>query len=450
MTNAKPLAGTDARSPDALGLALGSVPQERWLRIIPVALLMYTISFINRTNISLALPAISHTLHLNSDQAGQVAGIFFWGYLLLQIPGGYIAERWSAKWLVAILLAVWGLCAIGCGLARNWTELCIMRFLLGLAEGGAYPATLVLLSHWFPRGERARANAFWNLCLPLAVIISSPLSGWILDQWNWRVMLVASGLVPFVWMILWLIFIDDGPDKAKWITLAERDYLTRTLASEKEVRLPAGRDSYLRALFSPQVLVLVAMYFCFIFGSIGMLFWLPTALHRAAHGSNLFISVLYIVPFVVGAVAMVLNSLHSDKVRERRMHVAWALGGGGALFLAGVAVSGLSPVFSYVLICLAGIGSFAPLGPFWAIPSETLPKRTVGPAMGLINAVGSLGGYFGPLVVGYLVKRTGSFQVAFSVLAIALLTGCALSFLLERGSSAAAPERVARAGTSTA
>ena len=141
---------------------------------------MYTISFINRTNISLALPAISRALHMNSDQAGQVAGIFFWGYLLLQIPGGYIAERWSAKWLVAMLLAAWGLCAIGCGLARSWSELCVMRFLLGLAEGGAYPATLVLLSHWFPRAERARANAFWNLCLPLAVIISSPLSGWIL------------------------------------------------------------------------------------------------------------------------------------------------------------------------------------------------------------------------------------------------------------------------------
>lgn len=419
------------------------MPQERWLRIIPVALLMYTISFINRTNISLALPAISHSLHLNSDQAGQVAGIFFWGYLLLQIPGGYIAERWSAKWLVAILLAAWGLCAIGCGLAQSWLELCVMRFLLGLAEGGAYPATLVLLSHWFPRGERARANAFWNLCLPLAVIISSPLSGWILDRWDWRVMLVASGLVPFVWMTLWLIFIDDGPDKAKWISPAERQYLAQTLASEKDVGLPDGRETYFRALFCSQVIVLVLIYFCFIFGSIGMLFWLPTALGKAARGSNLFISTLYIVPYVVGAIAMVINSLHSDKVRERRAHVAWALGGGGALFLAGVAVSGLSPMLSYVFICLAGIGSFAPLGPFWAIPSETLPKKIVGPAMGLINAVGSLGGYFGPLVVGYLVKRTGSFQVAFAVLAIAMLVGGAMSFLLDRGPSTIASGAIA-------
>ncbi len=341
---------------------------------------------------------------------------------------------------MAILLTVWGLCAIGCGLARNWTELCVMRFLLGLAEGGAYPATLVLLSHWFPRGERARANAFWNLCLPLAVIISSPLSGWILDQWNWRTMLIASGVVPFVWMILWLIFVDDGPDKAKWISPAERDYLARTLAAEKDVRLPSGRSSFLGVLFSSQVLILVAVYFCFIFGSIGMLFWLPTALHKAAQGTNFFISVLYIVPFVVGAVAMVLNSLHSDKVCERRIHVAWALGGGGALFLGGVAVSTLSPVLSYALICLAGIGSFAPLGPFWAIPSETLPKKAVGSAIGLINAVGSLGGYFGPLVVGDLIKRTGSFQIAFSVLAIAMLIGGVMSLLLDGGYSSTASE----------
>jgi MFS family permease len=425
-------------------------PQERWLRIIPIALLMYTISFINRTNISLALPAISHDLHLSPDQAGEAAGIFFWGYLLLQIPGGYIAERWSAKWLVSICLAAWGLCAIGCGLAQNWQQLIATRFLLGVAEGSVYPATLVLISHWFPRGERARANGFWNLCLPIAVVFSSPLSGWVLDQWNWRVMLIASGVVPFVWLILWVTFVEDRPGKAKWISPAEREYLERTLANEREVRVPTGGDSYLRTLLQPQVLAMVAIYFCFIFGSIGMLFWLPTVLAKAARGSNFLVSVLYIVPFIVGAIAMVVNSLHSDKAGERRIHVSIPLVGGGIFLLAAVAVSGLSAILSYIFVCVAGMGLFGPLGPFWAIPSETLPKKTAGSAMGLINAVGSLGGYFGPLAVGYLEKQTGNFRAAFAMLAVALLVGGALSFLLDRRRPPPALEGIVEAGAGSA
>lgn len=408
---------------------------------------MYTISFINRTNISLALPAISRDLHMNPGQAGEVAGIFFWGYLLLQIPGGYIAERWSAKWLVSIMLAAWGLCAIGCGLAQNWHQLAAMRLLLGVAEGSVYPATLVLISHWFPRHERARANGFWNLCLPVAVVVSSPLSGWILDQWNWRMMLVASGLVPFAWLVLWVIFIEDSPSKAKWISPAEREYLERALADERDVPVAVGRASYLRTLLQPQVLVMVAIYFCFIFGSIGMLFWLPTVLGNAAPNKNFLVSILYVVPFVIGAIAMVANSIHSDKVRERRVHVSIPLFGGGAFLLAAVAASRLSPVLAYLFICLAGVGLFGPLGPFWAIPSETLPKKSAGLAIGLINAVGSLGGYFGPLVVGYLDKLTGSFQAAFSVLALTLLVGGGMPFLLDRRQPPTASEGVVNAGT---
>jgi sugar phosphate permease len=407
------------------------VPKERWLRIIPIALLMYTISFINRTNISLALPAISRELHLTGSEAGQLAGIFFWGYLLLQIPGGYLAQRWSAKWLIAVMLAAWGLCAVGCGLARNWQELALMRFLLGLAEGSVYPATLVLLSNWFPRSERARANGFWNLCLPMAVVFSSPLSGWLLDQWNWRVMLVASGLVPFLWLVLWMLFISDSPRKAHWISQAERDYLERTLAAERQAADASRRGSTLATLLQPQVLVMVGIYFCFIFGSIGMVFWLPTVLARQAHSSNLVISTLYIVPFIVGAVAMVWNSLHSDKVRERRIHTSIPLLGGGLLLLAAVVASSTAPLVAYGLLCLAGVGLFGPLGPFWAMPSERLPKEVTGPAIGLVNAVGSLGGYFGPLAVGYLQKQTGGFAIAFCVLAGALMLGGLLALLLD-------------------
>src|SRR3984885_4239002 len=147
------------------------IPQ-RWLRIIPVALVMYTISYVDRTNVSLALdPKIStmmHDLMMDDRMKGQAAGIFFLGYLLLQSSGGYLANRWSAKKLVSLCLMFWGVCAVGCGLAKTFWQFEVMRFLLGVAESSVFPAIVVLLAHWFPRSERAQANAAWNLCHRLA------------------------------------------------------------------------------------------------------------------------------------------------------------------------------------------------------------------------------------------------------------------------------------------
>src|SRR4051812_31277035 len=150
--------------------------QHRWLRIIPVALIMYTISYVDRTNVSLGLePKMStmmRDLGMDDRMKGEAAGIFFLGYVLLQIPGGYLASRWSARKLVSLLLVAWGVCAVGCGLAQTFRQFEVMRFLLGVAESGVFPATLVLLGNWFPRAERARATAYWSLCQPLAIVSS--------------------------------------------------------------------------------------------------------------------------------------------------------------------------------------------------------------------------------------------------------------------------------------
>src|SRR5262245_24204455 len=161
--------------------------QQRWLRIIPVALIMYTISYVDRTNVSLALdPNISSMmkdLFMDDKMKGEAAGIFFFGYILLQIPGGYWATRWSAKKVIGIFLVSWGICAVGCGLVQTYTQFKVMRFLLGVAESGVFPATTVLLASWFPRAERARANACWNLCQPLAVAASAPFTAWLLKAY---------------------------------------------------------------------------------------------------------------------------------------------------------------------------------------------------------------------------------------------------------------------------
>src|ERR1043165_7912860 len=181
--------------------------QDRWLRIIPVALIMYTISYIDRTNISLALdPNISHMMRdlmMDDRLKGEAAGIFFLGYVMLQIPGGYLANRWSPKKLVSILLVLWGFCAVGCGLATTFTQFEVMRFLLGVAESGVFPATLVLLGNWFPPPERAPAHAFWSLRQPLAVAASAPFTGWLLELYGCQKMIILEAPLPFLWLPIW-------------------------------------------------------------------------------------------------------------------------------------------------------------------------------------------------------------------------------------------------------
>src|SRR5438270_275392 len=193
--------------------------ERRWLRIIPVALIMYTISYVDRTNISLALDhrisSMMKDLAMDDKMKGHAAGIFFFGYVLLQIPGGYWATRWGVRKIVSIFLVAWGLCAIGCGLSHTFRQFELMRFLLGVAERGVFPATPVLLANWFPRAERARANAYWILCQPLAVAGSAPVTGQLLKHWDWRWALILEGALPILWLPIWWYFISDRPSEAK-------------------------------------------------------------------------------------------------------------------------------------------------------------------------------------------------------------------------------------------
>jgi len=406
-------------------------PEQRWLRIIPVAFIMYTIAYVDRTNISLALPDIGRELHMDPAQQGNAFGIFFAGYVLLQIPGGYLAERWSAKRFVTALLVVWGACAVGCGLVHTQMQFWIMRFLLGVAEGGVWPAVLILLSHWFPRAERARANAYWMLCLPAAVAVSSPISGWILGHWGWRFMIISEGALPFLWLLIWNWEIADHPREARWISAEEREHLDAALQREAAELDAQPRESILRTFARPIVLLLIVIYFLMNTGNYGYQSWLPSAIMSGAKNLSKFeVGALYAVPYLITMVGMILNSQHSDRRRERRGHLAFALGWGGAMMMGGVLLSSISPPLSFALIVLVGAGAYGGHGPFWAIPTETLPRRVAGSAMGLINAIGNLGGYFGPYIAGYLNKRTGSFVYSFGALALALLAGSALAMLL--------------------
>ena len=425
---------------------------QRWLRIIPVALIMYTISYIDRTNVSLALdPKIStmmKDLFMDDKMKGHAAGIFFLGYVLLQIPGGYLANRWSAKKLVGILLVFWGVCAVGCGLVKTFRQFEIMRFMLGVAESGVYPATLVLLANWFPRAERARANAFFNLCMPLAVAGSAPVTAWLLKTWNttsfatstgwanWQATLIIEGAIPFLWLPIWLYFVSDRPATAKWISAEERQHLETTLQREAAQNQPVQAAPWWEAFLKPAIFVMMAIYFL---------------QNCAAYGCNTFLSstfdkqnftevqrgLLFAVPYLVTAVVMVLNSWHSDKTQERRGHVALVYGVSGACLIASVLVASYSFWLAFGFLCFAIPGPFASLAPFWANASETIPRAQLGAVIGLVNAVGNLGGHYGNVITGWLKQNAGgSITTSFVVLGSGLLVAAALCFLLPKSKPA--------------
>lgn len=422
---------------------------ERWIRIIPVALIMYTISYIDRTNVALAFdPALSNAmadLGMDDKIKGNAIGIFFWGYLLLQIPGGYLASHWSARKIVSLFLIAWGVCAVGCGLVTTVAQFRVMRFLLGVAESGVFPATLVLLANWFPRTERARANAYWNLCQPLAVAGAAPVTGALLGAWGWRTALIAEGLLPFLWLPIWWYCINDHPREAKWISREEREHLETTLAQEAAQLEPAGKVPLWKALLQPAVFVMVPIYF----------------LHNcAAYGCNTFLSealkspdqkftplqtgILYAIPYVVAAIAMVLNSWHSDKTQERRGHVAAVYVLSGVCLIASVVAARHSFWLSYGFLCFAIQGPFASLAPFWAIASETMPRSVLGGVMGLVNAIGNVGGWAGNYAFGWLKQETGGTAAPFTALGVGLLVAAALTPLLPKAKAMAAPQTASK------
>ena len=412
-----------------------TIPQQRWSRILPVTFIMYSIAFVDRTNVSLALPQMGRDLHMDPAQGGAASGIFFIGYLFLQIPGGYVASRWSPKWLVSILLVVWGLCSAAAGLVHTWREFLVMRFLLGLTEAGVWPAALVLISRWFPPAERARANAYWMLCLPAAAVVSSPISGWILDRWNWRVLLISEGLLPILWLLFWIALIDDSPDQASWITENEREYLKR-MNEERPSLEPVLRQSWPSVILRPPVLVLLLVSFLVSTGNYGFVFWLPSVLEGIKLGtraalSQLQVGLLNALPYVTAALGMIFISKRSDRRQERPLHVAFSLGWAGILLLVGVLAGERSPALAFGLLCLATAGSFGMTGPFWTIPTELLPPEVVGPAIGLIQ-LSNLGGAIGPMLMGWLRKQTGSFQGAFEIMALGWCLGAVLCLLLKR------------------
>lgn len=385
-----------------------SVGNQRWLRLIPVAMIVYIISFMDRTNIAYAFSGIGHDFHVDKAMQGTAGGIFFVGYIMLQIPGGWLAEHWSARKFVAVMIVFWGLMAIACGFVHNFTELVIARFFLGVAEGGIWPAILVLISHWFPVQERARAYGFWMANLAISSIITQPLSGWIVSVSDWRTLFFVEGALPFIIALpLWLMFIKDRPRDAAWCSQGERDYIERSIAQD---RLNEPTPGPFRDIFTNGTIWrLVGVYFLIQIGFYGLNMWLPTLLKTLTKQGFGTVGLIAALPYLTAIVCLIGNGYLADKTRRYALHVFLATMMAAISLVLSVYAASLSIVLSIVFICLAVGGALSYDGPFWAAASRVLPVALAGGAMGLINALGNLGGYFGPFLGGWLQDKTGSF-----------------------------------------
>ena len=384
------------------------------IRLLPFLFLLYIVAFLDRMNVSAAALQMPADLGFSDRAIGLGAGIFFLGYLLLQIPGALIAERWSARRWIARIMISWGILTVLMAFIHTARELYIVRFFVGVAEAGFFPAVVVYLTHWFQAADRAKAVAVFYAAMPLSYVIGSPLAGLLLGlSWlglrGWRWLFILEGIPAIVLGVIAFGYLTDWPGQANWLPTKEREWITAQLDREKKAKQDARTYSIWQALCHRDVILLTACYFFALTGNYGIAFWLPTILKRLSGQSDFKVTLLASLPYAAGFLTQQLNGWHSDKGRERRWHAAIpVMLSGLALFLA--IKSGSHVTLTILFFSMVGGAYYAFHPAFWSVPTEFLSESAAAAAIGLINSVGNLGGFLGPLILGYLVSRTRSFS----------------------------------------
>jgi ACS family tartrate transporter-like MFS transporter len=382
-------------------------------RILPFLFVLYLIAFLDRMNISAAALQMPADLGFSDRVVGFGSGIFFIGYLLLEIPGALIAEHWSARRWIARIMISWGFITVLMAFIRGAWQFYAVRFCIGAAEAGFVPAVIVYLTHWFRYEDRAKAIAVFYAANSLSFVFGSPIAGILLGiSWlglrGWRWLFILEGAPAVLFGVITVFYLTDWPSQAKWLPIDEREWISEELQREREYKKRLHTYSVWEALRHRKVILLTLCYFCATTGGYGISFWLPTILKRLSGQTDRNVTLLAAFPYLAGFITQQLNGWHSDRTRERRWHAAVPI------FMCGVMLS-LTVVFgsntrlSVMLFTLVGACYFAFHPCFWAVPSYLFSKSAAAASIGLINSVGNLGGFVGPMVMGYLVHRTHLF-----------------------------------------
>ena len=402
-------------------------------RILPLVFIIYLVAFLDRANVAYAKLTMSVDLGFSEKVYGFGAGLFFIGYLVLEIPGALIVQRWGARRWIARILATWGMCTALVGSIHTAHQFYAARFLLGLAEAGLVPGVLVHLHQWFPAQYRARALAKFFIASSVALAIGGPIAGLILrlDWWGipgWRWLFVLEGIPAVLLSIVTLFAMADRPQQAHWLTAGERNYIVRTLETERQQRAISQHLSIWAALRSRDVLLLSAVGFLANVGISGFFLWLPSTLHHASTLSPAGAATLSGIPFVSAVLAVLVMSYSSDRSGERRLHTAIPLILAAVIFpvttLASLSFTGL---LCWLSLSAAAIYGFGPS--YWTVPSQKLTAAAGAAAFGFLNLCSGLGSFVGPSVVGTILTAQFSFSVVVMFLSACFLVAglCALA-----------------------
>lgn len=407
------------------------------IRLIPFLFLLYVVAMVDRINIGFAALTMNQELGITSQQFGLVAGIFFFGYFLFEVPSNLILHKVGARVWIARILLSWGLVATLTGLAQSLHQLYFARFLLGLAEAGYYPGIVLYLTYWIPQREQARMLGLFLTGYPVTSLVGAPISGFIVEHihWlglgSWRWLLILEGLPAIVLGILTHFLLPNRPSEAKFLSREEKEWLEGELGREEQVKLQQSHHSAIEGLTNPRVWHLVAIYFAMMIGGYTLAFWMPQLVKSlSSEYSNSLVGNIIMVPYLAALVGMILVSRSSDRRLERRYHTAVVLVAGGLAF---VGMSLLhSPFLSIALFVLLAVGYCSSLGPFWAMPSEFLTGYSAASGIALINSVGNLGGFVGPYAVGFLNEKLGSLHGGLAFAGFSMLAASTLVLFLPK------------------
>ncbi|OYN96946.1 MFS transporter [Enemella evansiae] len=416
------------------------------IRLVPFVALMFFINYLDRTAIGFAGPnGMTQDLGLTAAQFGFASGIFFAGYIILEVPSNMALHRFGArKWLARIMVS-WGIVAVLFTWVQNYSQLAWLRFALGVMEAGFFPGAILFLSLWVPARYRSRILGLFYLAQPLTTVIGAPLAGWLIRQHGlfglegWRVMFLGVGIPAVVVGVLaWFVLVDD-PQKAKWLTTEEKDWLTGELAAEN-ARGDAGQHKShgLAAAFrSGRVWILALIYFGFVYGLYALAFFLPTIISGFESQFGIKLDTMgkawiTAIPYVPAAIVLYLVTTRAARrgVKPANIVVPAFIGG----LSIPLALYAGSPFLTVAIITVTACAIFSALPVFWTVPTQFLTGMAAAAGIALINTFGNVAGFAAPYVTGWLKDSTGGYQVPmFLVGGLMLLSGVLMLLLTRMG-----------------